>query len=245
MAHPSSPQVQETLDLSETGAPKEGIARKSEKRLFVQLQVFTGCLNPKAIAGPLEASGLEAVVYLDVKDPRGIGVLFMSEDPGVFTQSVRILLTQDPFISFHPRPEFTMFGRTYSSGRETDLEDWLLHKPRRNALNPKWPWAIWYPLRRRPEFELLTKEDQGKILYEHARLGIQYGQADFAHDIRLACYGLDQKDNEFVLGLVGPDLYPLSRLIQDMRKTQQTAKYIESLGPFFVGKTIWQSPLKL
>ena len=63
----------------------------------------------------------------------------------------------------------------------------------------------------------------------------------YAADIRLACFGLDRLDNEFVIGLVGPELHALSRLIQDMRKTQQTGKYIESLGPFFVGKVHWQS----
>ena len=239
-----SSQVQGGLDLSETGAPKEGVLQKSEKRLFMQLQVFTGCSSPKDLVRPLEDSALEAVLYLDVNDPRGVGIQFLSENPQVFTESVRTILTREPFISLAPRPDLTMFGRTYSSGREADLEDWLLYKPRRAVLNPKWPWAIWYPLRRKPEFELLTKEEQGKILSEHAKLGMEYGRSDLAHDIRLACYGLDQKDNEFVLGLVGADLYPLSRLVQDMRKTQQTAKYIQSLGPFFVGRVIWQSPLK-
>ena len=138
-----------------------------------------------------------------------------------------------------------MTGRTYSSGYEPDLEDWLLVKPRRNALNPELSWAIWYPLRRRPEFYQLPKTDQGKILMEHAIIGRTYAEAGYAHDIRLACFGLDQHDNDFVIGLVGADLYPLSHLVQKMRKTQQTAKYIESLGPFFVGKVCWQSPLKV
>ena len=67
-------------------------------------------------------------------------------------------------------------------------------------------------------------------------LGRSYAAEGYASDIRLACFGLDTNDNEFVIGLVGPELYPLSRLIQDMRKTEQTAQYIESLGPFFIGK---------
>ena len=131
-----------------------------------------------------------------------------------------------------------MTGRTYAIGRETDLEEGLIHKPKRWALHPDWPWAVWYPLRRKPELELLTRQEQGKILMEHAVLGMKYGEADLAHDIRLACHGLDPHDNEFVLGLVGKDLYPLSKLVQDMRKSQQTAKYIQSLGPFFVGKVL-------
>ncbi|RKU24073.1 hypothetical protein C6499_17490 [Candidatus Poribacteria bacterium] len=130
----------------------------------------------------------------------------------------------------------TMIGRTYSSGREPNLEEWLLNKPLQNALNPDFPWAIWYPLRRNPEFYRLEHRERGRILGEHAMLGRSYAADGHASDIRLACFGLDTNDNEFVIGLVGPDLYPLSRLIQDMRSTEQTTKYIESLGPFFIGK---------
>ena len=60
-------------------------------------------------------------------------------------------------------------------------------------------------------------------------LGRSYAAGGYASDIRLACFGLDTNDNEFVIGLVGAELYPLSRLIQDMRQTEQTTKYIESL----------------
>ena len=43
------------------------------------------------------------------------------------------------------------------------------------------------------------------------------------------------------VGLIGKDLYPLSSIVQTMRKTQQTALYLERLGPFFVGRAVWQS----
>ncbi len=243
--NPQGTAPAETLDLREHGAPKNGEPQSTDKRLFVQLLVFTECLNPENLVKPVQACGVDAAIYLDVNDPRGIGLLFLTENPSDFTDKVRKLLTQEPFTALKPRPEMTMIGRTYSGGREADLEDWLLRKPRRNAFNPKLPWTVWYPLRRKPEFELLTKEEQGKILFEHAKLGMTYGQMGFAHDIRLACHGLDQNDNEFVLGIVSPDLHPISRLVQDMRKTQQTSKYIQSLGPFFVGKVFWQSPMPL
>jgi chlorite dismutase len=234
----------EIPDMREHGALKNGAPQFADRRLFMQLQVFTGASDVQSVAEALKKSGLETVLYADVNDPKGIGVLFMTENPDAFTHEVRDLLNHQIFSSLIFRPEMTMLGRTYAAGREPDLEDWTLKKPRRNALNPAWPWAVWYPLRRKSEFELLTKEEQGKILYEHAKIGISYGQGDFAHDIRLACYGLDTHDNEFVLGLVGKDLHPLSRVVQDMRKTQQTAKYMQSLGPFFVGRAVWQSPLK-
>jgi chlorite dismutase len=59
----------------------------------------------------------------------------------------------------------------------------------------------------------------------------------------LSCFGLDQHDNDFVIGLIGADLYPLSACVQQMRKTRQTSQYIEAMGPFFVGKAFWQSPM--
>ena len=240
-----TPQIQrEFLNINECGAPKNGVPQTSEKRLYLQLQVFTNCLNPESLLKPLRTSGFDNVLYIDINDPQGIGLLSMTENPGIFAEEARSILASEPLASLKLKPEMTMTGRTYSTGRESDLEDWLHKKPRRNALNPQWPWAISYPIRRKPEFELLPKEEQGKILYEHAKIGIAFGQADYAHDIRLACHGLDKNDNEFVLGLIGRDLYPLSKVVQEMRKTQQTAKYMQSLGPFFVGKVFWQSPLK-
>ena len=61
---------------------------------------------------------------------------------------------------------------------------------------------------------------------------------DLAHDIRLACHGLDARDNEFVIGLTGAHLQPLSHVVQTMRRTRQTAEFIQSMGPFFVGHAV-------
>jgi chlorite dismutase len=244
MTHPTHAVPQEqALSMEEQGAPREGIPQKSQRRLYVQLQVYTHCPAPEPLIEALKSSGIESVLYLDVQDPQGVGILTLAEDPSLFVTKIRSVLSKDPFAGLRRRPELAMIGRTYSMGREQDLEDWLLQKPRRTAFNPQWPWAVWYPMRRKSTFELLPREEQGKILFEHARIGMTYGQADFAHDIRLACYGLDTHDNEFVVGLLGKDLHPLSRVVQDMRKTQQTANHMESLGPFFVGKALWQSPL--
>ena len=231
------PQQPEALDIREVGAPIDGEPQISDRRLFLQLHVFEGCLDSSLIIEPIEKGNLDAVVYDDLNHPTGIGVLFMAEDPAVLMTASRTLLlkAQDtPDLLY--RSEMTMTGRTYSSGREPNLEEWLLNKPRQNALNPDFPWAIWYPLRRKPEFYRLEHRERGRILGEHAMLGRSYAAGGYASDIRLACFGLDTNDNEFVIGLVGTELYPLSRLIQDMRQTEQTTKYIESLGPFFVGK---------
>lgn len=228
-------------DIRETGTARDGVPQTLSRRLYLQLQAFSGDTNPEEAKRALEKSGLESVLYLDMNNPQGIAVLVMDENPETFVTKTRALYASEPFRSYTRRPELAMLGRTYSAGREPELEDWLLHKPRRNALNPKWPWAVWYPLRRKNEFELLPKNEQDAILFEHAKIGRNYGDSGYAADIRLASYGLDENDNEFVLGLLGPELYPLSRLVQEMRKTQQTAKYIQSLGPFFIGRVYWQA----
>jgi chlorite dismutase len=228
------------IEVQERGAK----GQRSDRRLWMQLQVLGGCGDPKPLVRALEASRLEAVLYQDVNDPRGVGLLAIHENPTFFVNELRGLLTAEPFAGLVLKPELTMFGRTYSSGFEPDLEDWLLHRPRRTALNPAWPWAIWYPLRRAGAFARLSPEEQGAVIREHSVLGHAYGDADLAHDIRLACHGLDVRDNDFVIGLVGRDLHPLSHLIQAMRKTVQTSQYLQSLGPFFVGHALWQSPLR-
>ena len=213
----------------------------SNRRLFMQLLVYGGCPDSQPLVAALESRGVESVLYADLHDPMGVGVLSVAEDPAFFVTGLRDVLGTEPFAGLTSRPQMTMFGRTYSSGFEPDLEDWLLRRPRRTVLNPAWPWAIWYPLRRVGGFARLAPPEQSAILREHATLGRSYGDADLAHDIRLACHGLDTNDNDFVIGLVGRDLHPLSHLIQAMRKTAQTSHYIQGLGPFFVGHVVWQS----
>ena len=229
----NGPQV----DVSERGADH----RTSDRRLFMELLAYSGCADAKPLIAALETSRAEAVLYADVTDPLGIAILTVAEDPSVFVTGLREVLAAEPFAGLHPRPELTMFGRTYSSGFEADLDDWLLHRPRRTVLNPAWPWAVWYPLRRVGEFARLSPQEQSAVLREHATIGRAYGDADLAHDIRLACHGLDTHDNDFVIGLVGRNLHPLSHLVQAMRKTAQTSQYIQGLGPFFVGHVLWQS----
>jgi len=215
------------IDVQERGAD----GQTSDRRLFMQLQAFGGCLDAKPLLRVLESSRIEAVLYQDVNDARGVGVLAISEDPLFFVTALREVLNADPFAGLVQKPELTMFGRTYASGFETDLEDWLLQRPRRAALNAAWPWGIWYPLRRTGAFSRLSPQEQGAVIREHSVLGRAYGDADLAHD------------NDFVIGLVGRHLHPLSHLVQAMRKTVQTAQYIQTLGPFFVGHALWQSPL--
>jgi hypothetical protein len=231
----------EPPDISEKGGIRNGEPQRSDERLFMQLVAFGGCVETSPLADALARAKIAGALYEDVNDPRGIALLTFSDTPAYFLDRVRPLLNEPPFVALAQKPEYTMLGRTYSIGYEPDLVDVLLHRPRRTVLNPEWKWAVWYPLRRSGRFAQLPAEEQRVILAEHGAIGMSYGAADYAHDIRLACHGLDKDDNDFIVGLLGKELYPLSSIVQAMRKTQQTALYLERLGPFFVGRAVWQS----
>lgn len=234
------PQV-EPPDIDEHGAPVDGEPQVMKTRLFMQLQVYARCGRISEVVRAVAAAGIPGVVYEDVNDPQGVGVLTWSADPTHFVEPFREMLNYEPFSALTHKAQYTMFGRTYSLGYERDLNEWLFEKPIHNATNPDWPWAIWYPLRRSGRFMQLDASEQRKILMEHGHIGMAFGMADYAHDIRLACQGLDTHDNDFVIGLLGKELHPLSAIVQAMRKTTQTSQYLEKLGPFFVGRAVYQN----
>lgn len=229
------------LDLREKSRTTDGRELSLDRRLFMQLQAFSGCGDTGELVSALQDAGLPGTLYADINDPRGVAVLTFSEQPGYFLGEWRRFLNRPPFSDLRPKPELTMFGRTYAIGYEDDLERTLIIRPRQKVCDPAMPWAIWYPLRRAGAFEQLSAQEQRVILAEHGGIGHAYGRAGYGTDIRLACFGLDKNDNDFVVALIGPELYPLSSIVQRMRKTQQTSRYLERLGPFFVGKAIWQS----
>jgi chlorite dismutase len=223
-------------DLSEKGGLRNGEAQRSDERLFMQLLAFGGCRDPREVVALLATLPIETVVYEDLNDPAGVAILALARDPSAFIDTLRRCLARPELAALVLKPEYTMLGRTYSLGYEPDLRDTLLERPRRTVFNADWPWAIWYPLRRNGAFPQLSADEQRRILAEHGAIGKAFGAADYAHDVRLACHGLDRSDNDFVIGLIGKNLFPLSAVVQSMRNTQQTSLYLERLGPFFVGR---------
>ena len=230
-----------TIDLNEYGGKKEGVRQQLNRRLFMQLVVFdqsgTGDdIGPEALVA-LQKKRVPAVLYADLNHPRGGAILTWSEDPAHFRE-LRPLFKNE---HVRVRDGWTMLGRTYATGYEPDLEHVLLRRPIDNVMNESLAWHVWYPLRRTGAFARLPDEEQSAILREHAQIGLAYGQQGIASDVRLACHGIDAADNEFVIGLVGATLHPLSHLVQTMRKTRQTSEYIAKMGPFFVGHVIGRS----
>ncbi len=234
---------QDARDLRDKGLPMDGVPQAADHRLYVQLLAYTDC-NAALTAAAVEAvksSGLDAVVYANANDPVGIAVLILTAEPEDLTGKVRSVLGGEPFDRMTPQPELTMLGRTYGFGGEPKLDYWLLQRPVEYATRTDWPWAVWYPLRRNGAFNLLPRGRQMEILKEHRTIGMRFGASSYAGDIRLASFGMDRNDNEFVLGIMGPRLDWLSKLIEQMRSTTMTSQYMESLGPFFIGRAIYQS----
>jgi chlorite dismutase len=186
----------------------------------------------------LRKKGVASVVYADAVNPRGYGLLTWCEDAGPLVDTVRSLFAEPALARVVLRAGWAMFGRTYATGHEPDLEHTLLRRAIEQVNAPAHSWHIWYPLRRTPAFSSLDPHEQAQVLREHAQIGMAYGASELAHDVRLACYGLDGADNEFIIGLCGNDLHPLSHLVQTMRKTRQTREYIAHMGPFFVGQVL-------
>jgi hypothetical protein len=237
------------IDVSEHGTPRDGVPQVCNRRLFVQL-VALECPRmpgPSAIAKTLSALmvdfSMTGVIYEDVNNPLGLAAVFIDEKPSQLVKSSRSVFANANLpAGLQARDDYAMLGRTYSSGFEPDLEDWLIHRPRRTLLERANQFGIWYPLRRKSGFERLDPAERSAILREHGAIGRAYGEQNLAHDIRLSCHGLDRNDNDFVIGLLGEDLYPLSHVVQAMRRTRQTAEFMEKMGPFFVGHVVYRSP---
>lgn len=237
MGHPFAT---EGIDISERSHTADGRQLSIDRRLFMQLMVFGNCTEPQTLVEALAQQSFGSVLYEDINDPFGVALLTFSENANFFLDTLRPFLRWPPFSELTPKPEYTMLGRTYALGNEDNLERLLLTRPVEKVCDPKWPWAIWYPLRRAGSFEQLPVPEQRTILMEHGGIGHAYGRAGYGSDIRLACHGLDKNDNDFVVGLLGPELYPLSSIVQRMRKTKQTSLHLERLGPFFIGRVLWQ-----
>lgn len=232
-------------DISEKGRSREGNVISSDRRLFMLFYAFGNSSYFEAIGDSMTKHNVQGVVYSDLHDPHGIGLLTYHEDPAILMNTVHTMLRQYPFEDLVQKHEYTMLGRTYTIGYEPDLDEALVHRPIRKVNDPKHKWAIYYPLKRTGAFQQLPAKEQRTILAEHGGIGRAFGRAGYGTDIRLASFGLDKHDNDFVIGLVGPELYPLSAIVERMRKTKQTAHYMEKMGPFFVGKAVWQTDLNL
>ncbi len=240
---PGGPPPAPKVDILERGGRTDGVQATLDHRLFMLLQCFVWAdrvTDPataaEEISSRLQGQQVPHVLYADVHHPRGFALLTWSVDPAHFIDVVRPVLQRADGLEI--RSDLTMLGRTYAVGYEKDLPFWLVERPPQNVTRPDWPWAIWYPLRRTGGFNLLDAKERAGMLREHGAIGRAYGEAGLATDVRLACHGLDPNDNDFVIGLIGQRLDALTKVVETMRGTRQTAEWMEKLGPFFVGRVV-------
>src|SRR5258706_11000371 len=85
------------IDVRERGAERDGQPQVMDRRLFMQFLAFHAeggglAARTKSLASALAERHVPSVVYDDVNDPRGLGVLTWSEDPAHFVSAVRPVL---------------------------------------------------------------------------------------------------------------------------------------------------------
>ena len=104
-------------DLDEKGGLRNGEPQRSSTRLFMQLLVFGEAPPAREVADSLAGTGLETVVYEDVNDPNGVGILGISELPDLFVDRF-LPAVRGAVKSARQKHDLTMFGRTYALGYE-------------------------------------------------------------------------------------------------------------------------------
>ena len=75
----------EAPDLSEKGGLKDGEPQRSDERLFMQFLAFGGSRGAAAIGAHLQEARINGVVYEDLNDPTGVGILTLSTRPDAFS----------------------------------------------------------------------------------------------------------------------------------------------------------------
>ena len=118
---PPAAPASEPLDLREKGGVRNGERQTSDRRLFMQLQVFTGARETAPLSKALEGAGVAGVLYADANDSSGVAVLSMSEDPAFFIDTLRPVFQRGAFEALRPRPEFSeQIGDQSLAARERD-----------------------------------------------------------------------------------------------------------------------------
>src|SRR5689334_9734696 len=104
------------IDVTERGAPVNGQPQTMDRRLFMQLLVCEaerelGIADAtKNLKAALERRKASCVVYADVNNPFGLGILSWSEDAGDFVSKIRPVFQEPELHGLRLRHDFTMLG---------------------------------------------------------------------------------------------------------------------------------------
>ena len=115
------------LDISEKGRNKDGTPISINRRLYMQFLAFGGSDNDDSLTRDLKSAEFDSVLYSDINDPSGVGLLTLNESADFFTNELRQFLRKSSFRTLIHKLAYTMLGRTYSFGYESDLVDTLIN----------------------------------------------------------------------------------------------------------------------
>ena len=238
----AEPDTDGGLSLAERGKTAEGAPQSLDRRLFVQLLAYTGCPDAAPLAEAADQAGVGGVVYESAQDPQGVAVALFHEDPAFFVEDGRRLHTSAPFRDLAPLPALTMLGRTYSIGYEQDLLGTLVARPVKTMTNP----------------DVVVGRVVPAPAERPVRAGAARGAAADAHGARRdrpgvrgrrptpttsasRATGWTRTTTDFVAGLVGKSLFPLSKPSSSgCGRRARRPSSSSRLGPFFAGRAVWQ-----
>ena len=163
-----------------------------------------------------------------------------AENPEYFVSDLRTLFSRRPFEGLVHKPEFDMLGRTYSIGYEQDLEETLFKRPLSKMLDAEEHLGRSGIRSSAPRSSTRCRRSisaRSSRSMARSRTATRAMRTTSASRATASTRTITTSSS----GLVGAQLHPLSAIVQEMRKTEQTSQYLDSLGPFFVGRAIWQS----
>lgn len=85
------------LDIRESSRTPDGQVHTLDRRFFMQLLAFGESYDLERLIEEVDEGGFSAVIYADINDPWGIGLLTFSEDSAFFVTELRSLLPHFAF----------------------------------------------------------------------------------------------------------------------------------------------------
>ena len=95
-SRPDTTEADPNIDLSEKGRGPEGQPVSLDRRLFMQFMAFRNT-NRDFLARQFENISAQAVIYEDLNDAQGIGVMAYCEDPGYIVDQLHPILNANGF----------------------------------------------------------------------------------------------------------------------------------------------------
>src|SRR3990172_10335823 len=92
------------VDISEKGRSQDGSVISLNRRLYMQFLAFGAAQDAAHYASVLAGAGVQGVLYQDLNDPNGLGLLTFGENPEDFLVRVRPLLKTQPFSGLQLKP---------------------------------------------------------------------------------------------------------------------------------------------